>query len=780
MRLFVAPVCFFCAAIAPLAAQTGSSLYAFWTVAGRAGVTGSTDGAAADARFNRPWAVAVDGQGNVYVAEAINHVVRKISPGGAVTTLAGRAGEIGTTDGVGPSARFGATGSSPLSSMVASPIGPFGLAVDGGSLFVADGNSHVLRRISASGVVSTFSGAPGNADHLDGPVSTARFRNPTGVAVDATGNIFVADTFSHVVRRISTGGLVTTIAGLPGSAGAADGIGTAARFLHPVAIAVSSSGRVYVADSANTVRRLTPGAGGVWTVTTIAGAAFTSGTTDGAGTEARFGSSPTIFSSGVTVSFPSFGPAISSPAFVGASYKLGDLPGLAVDAMENVYVCDFSNNTIRKISAGGVVTTIGGALASGSADGLGTAARFQRPCGIAVDAAGTLYIADSFNHTIRKGAVASAPVIEAQTGNQTVTAGANVTFSVTATGSPPPAIRWSRNGSPITGATNSTLVLTNVPVTEAGTYTATLTNAVGSTFTLPAVLTVFGAPVITTHPAGASLRGGESVTLQVVATGFPAPTFQWLRGGVPLPGLTNSTLALVNAQEFTAANYSVIVSNSLGSTSSNVAIVSVDTGRIVNLSVRSALAGSSPLIAGFVVAGGVKQLFVRAVGPGLRPFGVAGAMSDPQLTLQVDGTVISSNDNWSTAPNAAVLAQVAERVGGVCVCARQSRFGRARAGAGQRRDGRDVGPRRRGRCRPARTLRRRRGDDCPPRERVGAGPGRSRRGRALGRVQPRRQYAPPAADPRDRADARLVRSDGHPFRSAAGDRRGRVHRAAGG
>jgi hypothetical protein len=654
MRLLSACVIGGIAAAVSLFAQNDAAPYAVWTLAGRSGQIGAADGTGANARFNRPWGIAVDSQGNVYVTEAVNHIVRKITPDGVVSTLAGTAGEVGTTDGMSSAARFASIGTT-ISSSASGPIGPFGIAVDlEGTSYVADANSQIIRRITPAGLVSTFSGQPRIAGSLNGDALQALYRIPVAIAMDASGNIFIADTYNHVIRRISPLRIVTTIAGSVGVPGSTDGIGSAARFLHPTAIAVSPLGEVYVADSNNIVRRLTATAAQEsWSVTTIAGSALTFGTADGTGSEARFGAAPTPSQSGgQTVTFPSFIPVESPSAFIGTSYRLGDLPGLAVDRAGNVFVSDFSNNTIRKISPAGVVTTIGGTIASGATDGLGTSARFRNPCGIAVDAAGTLYIADYLNHMIRKGALAAPPVIQSQPGSQAVAAGANVALTVNATGSPPPAIQWWRNGAVIIGATDATLALSNVQAQQAGTYSATVMNAIGSTFTIPLVLTVMGAPVITAHPVGRAAVGGQTITLTSTAVGFPVPTYQWLRDGAPIPGQTNASLLVANAQDEDAGEYRVVVSNTFGTTTSNAAVLRVTTGRIINLSIRTALVGSEPLIAGFVVSGGTKPFLIRAAGPALRQFGVGNPVADPQLTIQVGTSAPLTNDNWSSGTDA--------------------------------------------------------------------------------------------------------------------------------
>ncbi|MDQ6961736.1 MAG: DUF5011 domain-containing protein, partial [Mariprofundaceae bacterium] len=226
---------------------------------------------------------------------------------------------------------------------------PAGITVDAsGTLYVADTNNSRIRKISTSGVVTTITGNS--------------FVRPNGITVDASGTLYVADTDNHRIRKISTSGVVTTVAG-SGVAGFADATGTAAQFNTPNGITVDAYGTLYVADTFNhCIRKIS--ASGV--VTTVAGS--TLGFTDGAGTAAQF------------------------------YYPMG----ITVDASGTLYVGDTNNHSIRKISASGVVTTVAGNGIANFADATGTAAQFNRPHGITVDASGTLYVADSNNHSIRK------------------------------------------------------------------------------------------------------------------------------------------------------------------------------------------------------------------------------------------------------------------------------------------------------------------------------------------------------------------------------------------
>jgi hypothetical protein len=322
------------------------------TLAGQAGFYGSADGTGAEACFNNPCGVATDGAGNVYVADTDNHTIRKVTPAGVVTTLAGLAGSYGSSDGTGSEARF---------------RWPSGVAADGaGNVYVADTYNQTVRKITPEGAVTTFAGLAGSYGSGDGTGSEARFYLPHAVAADVAGNVYVADRDNHTIRQVTPGGVVTTLAGQAGSYGSSDGTGSGARFYQPFGVGVDVAGNVYVADTRNyMIRKVTPG--GV--VTTLAGLPGSYGSTDGTGAAARF-------------------------CYPGA---------VASDAAGNLYVADTSNHTIRKVAPSGSVTTLAGMAGSiGSADGTGSAARFYRPCGVAVDGAGNVYVADQYNHTIRK------------------------------------------------------------------------------------------------------------------------------------------------------------------------------------------------------------------------------------------------------------------------------------------------------------------------------------------------------------------------------------------
>ena len=302
-----------------------AQIYNFTTIAGTAGTTGSVDGVGTGAWFNYPISVAVDGSGNIYVADYGNSTIREISPipllaKWGVATISGTAGTTGRTNGIGTSALF---------------------------------------------------------------------NYPTGIAINnSSGTLYVADYGNSTIREIVPLGSgiwdVSTIAGTAGTSGSDDGLGSAALFSNPVCVAVDSTGSVYVADDGNnTIRAIVP-SGGNWWVFTIAGKAGTSGSADGTNNTARF-----------------YQPS-----------------GLAVDASDNLYVADAGNDVIRKITPVGtnwVVTTIAGtAKKSGSANGTGSSARFNRPIGVALDSIGNVYVADTYNDTIRRGLALAATFVPFQ------------------------------------------------------------------------------------------------------------------------------------------------------------------------------------------------------------------------------------------------------------------------------------------------------------------------------------------------------------------------------
>ena len=287
------------------------------------------------------------------VANADNQTIQTLTLStNAVATLAGTANTAGTADGTGTTAKF---------------YEPFGITLSGSDYFVADTYNHTIRKLTSAGVVTTIAGSAGTWGSTDGTGAAALFNGPKSLVSDGT-NLYVTDTSNHSIRQvvISTG-VTTTLAGY-GSysvSGTSDGTGSAARFYAPFGVAIQGA-NLYVTDTGNhTIRKVTTG--GV--TTTLAGTAGTYGTTDATGTSALFNTPTGIVSDGT-----------------------------------NLYVADSGNHTIRKVViVGGAVTTLAGtAGTSGSADGTGAAARFSQPVGLTIDNAGNLYVSDQNYTKIRK------------------------------------------------------------------------------------------------------------------------------------------------------------------------------------------------------------------------------------------------------------------------------------------------------------------------------------------------------------------------------------------
>jgi len=672
----------FAGAVTPALAED----YSIITFAGGGSAFDGTPG-----RFNNPYSIAMDSAKNLYVADTVGNTIRKVTPAGVVSTLAGSPGAAGSTDGTGSAARFNF---------------PVGIAVDSsGNIFVADAKNFTIRKITPAGVVTTYAGAPFQLGATDGPAGSARFFLPYGVAVDAAGNVFVADGGNHVIRKISPGGDVSTLAGAALQPGFVNGSGSAARFSTPFDIALDSGGNLYVADSENhAIRRVT--SAGV--VTTIAGTT-TSGATNGTIAEARF----------------------NTPR------------GVSLDNAGNIFVADYGNSTLRLIANGAVSTLAGAANIVGAVDSVGLAARFYDLTDVVADNT-TVYIADTSNNTIRKGVPASSaalPVISVQPLDQDVSVGQAVSFRVVASGSGLTYL-WLKNGAPIGGATSSTLTIPSAQLDAVGTYSVRISGVGGSIDSTIGTLSVTppgsGPIIIAARPLSQQVQVGQSATLSITASGSGL-TYQWLKNGGAIPGATSGTLVIPSAQVGDAGTYLVRVTSGAtvetataklivgtatgagvsitnqpsnqsvaagqpavfsvtatssapisyqwfkndvainGATGASLMIPSAQTGdagayrvratssgtvadsssvtlsvagsggptaRLSNLSVRTTMAAGQTLIVGTFVSGGARNILVRAAGPALGAFGLAGAMTDPRLELYNGTTQTFSNDNW--------------------------------------------------------------------------------------------------------------------------------------
>jgi sugar lactone lactonase YvrE len=333
-------------------------------------------GAPGRARLSRPAGLAIDGAGDLYVADAGNNRIRRIVRRGAITTIVG-AGPTGHLQG-GFAGDGGPATEAELDAPSAVAVGPTG------DLFVADSRSNRVRRIAADGTITTVAGNGTEGFRGDGgPAVEAELDFPTGLALDRAGNLYIADTNNHRVRKVAADRTITTVAGsgptgyLQGGLAGDGGPATAARLARPFGLAMDSVGGLYIADGFNNrIRRVTPGG----TITTVAG------------------SGPTGYLQGGLAG--DGGPATTA--------RLNFPRAVVLDAAGNLYVADALNHRVRRVGPNGIIHTIAGSgptgYLRGSFGGDGgppSGARLAFPAGLALDPGGRLYIADGENHRIR-------------------------------------------------------------------------------------------------------------------------------------------------------------------------------------------------------------------------------------------------------------------------------------------------------------------------------------------------------------------------------------------
>jgi uncharacterized protein (TIGR03437 family) len=346
----------------PLARGQTTGGYTISTVAGTPGSgTGYTgDGAAATtAQFNGLFAIAVDSSGNLYICDQFNQRVRKVS-GGTINTFAGD----------GTAGFFGDKGAATSAEVNL----PSGVAVDSsGNLYIADRNNNVIRQVNTSGTITTVAGDNGSGAGYSGDnaaATSAQLNLPTAVTLDSAGNMYIADTVNNRIRKVTaSSGFITTLAGsdLKGYQGD-NGAATSALLNTPVGVAVDAAGNVYFSDSGNNVvRKITPNN----VITTVAGTGIGGFSGDG-------------------------GAAVNA--------QLHFPKGIALDAAGNLYIADYTNQRIRKVSANGIIQTVAGTGGIGNYGdgGPATQALLNFPCGVAVDKSGNVYIADTQNYLVRK------------------------------------------------------------------------------------------------------------------------------------------------------------------------------------------------------------------------------------------------------------------------------------------------------------------------------------------------------------------------------------------
>ena len=637
-------------------------------VAGAAGLAGLVDASGSSARFHQPRGLSVDAGGNLFVADLMNHCVRRITPtrsvsifgtgtlsfprgvcvdgsggvfvmdtglhavrhitsAGVVSLLAGRV-SAGNEDAVGRLAGFQA---------------PQGMTVTpDGVAYIADTKNHTIRKVALDGTVTVFAGAAGVPGSATGSAANARFNSPTGIANDSQGNLYVSDTGNSVIRIITPDGVVSPLAGIVGLKGTTNGTGTAARFNEPLGLTVDRSGNVFVADGKNhNIRKVT--LAGV--VTTFAGGAAVSGALDGTGTAARF-NTPTgididslgnlfvadrlnatirkISVAGVVTTFAGSAGNKGVAGGTGSAARFGEPAGVAVDAANQVIVTDLYDQSLRLISPAAVTTTLAGQdwmmdqatilnflPLGGDTDGTGAVATFYLPSSVAVDETGQLFVLDRGNNTLRKGTPpALGPTIVTHPVSAVVAVTAPVSFSVLAAGAT--GYQWKKNGSDIAGQTTGTLSFASALTVNEGAYSVVVSDVNGATTSHAAILRVLQAPTITQEPVSASVNPGSNVTFSVKATGL-YHAYQWKKNGINLgtPSATTSTLSLNNVGAADNDTYSVVVSNLAGSDTSATVSLFVKIPPLITDQPDSLIVAKDALSASFTVASDGTNLTYR-------------------------------------------------------------------------------------------------------------------------------------------------------------------------
>jgi len=644
---------------------TYTPTYAFSTLAGGGSGPFSAphylDGTGTVAAFNGPQGIGLDAAGNIYVADGGNWRIRKVTPAGVVTTFAG--------------------------------IGPMQLISDvkldaAGNAYATDGVQNVIWKISPAGTIALFAGSTTASGSADGAGSAATFNSPGGMAIDANGTIYIADSGNNTIRKITTGAVVTTIAGTAGVKGSADGTGASASFFEPGGLALDSAGNLFIADTGNnTIRKLTP----TGVVTTFAGTARDEQICqDGTGAGASF----------------------AAPAF------------LAFDTNGNLLVTDSQSQLVRRITPDAVVTTCAGEPGMRDGDqGAGPKAGFSAPFGIAIDQNGTIYVANGSGNTISKGVFTAPPasltvsVASPLPSTAVVNGSAPITLTTSSTGTPT-SYQWYLNGTAIEGATTYQFTVYPTAANQ-GDYTVTASNATETTTPSEAgTLTVTTDAWLVNLSARAYSQSGAGGANQLIAgfvtTGSTSKTVL-IRGDGPSlaafnvtgflsdPQLTlvqgtttlasteswstslDATFTALGAYALTPGSHDAALLETLApgpytaqvisqTTNNGVALAEVydadrlaPTNRLVNISARAFVGtGGNILIGGFVIGGNTPQtVIIRGVGPALAGFNLSGALPNATLTLSSSSGTVAVNSGWNNAPgvgNAATGGIIVQRL----------------------------------------------------------------------------------------------------------------------
>lgn len=492
--------------------------------------------------------------------------------------------QIGFAQMVSTFAGSGSIGSVNATGLAASFYYPTGVCADAsGNIVVADQYNHKIRKISPSGVVTTFagSGAPGATDATS---LAASFNRPYSLCMDAAGNIYVGELFNYKIRKITPAGIVTTFAG-SGTSGATDATGIAASFNYPNGLCLDASGNMFVADYFNnTVRKITP----LGVVTTFAGSG-TAGAIDALGLAASFNgpsgicidASGNLYVSdfvnnkirkitpaGMVSIFAGSG-AVGSLDATGIGASFNGPGGICSDVSGNLYVSDTYNHKIRQISPAGVVTTLAGTGMAGAIDATVSLASFDHPIGVYKDATSNLFIGDPYNHKIRKIGNCVAPGSATNTSsnaNTQICVGNSTTLTAVGSGS----INWytSSTGG-VTVNTGTTLLISNTLTAGTYTYYAEVLTCTSSLTRTAITLTINPLPLIAMNSG--SICYGQSFTL----TPIGASSYSFSSGSSIVSPSTNTSYSVTGTNSFGCSNFAVSTITVLP-----LPIISVNSGSI--------------------------------------------------------------------------------------------------------------------------------------------------------------------------------------------------------
>lgn len=543
---------------------------------------------------------------NAYGSATSLAAVLAIVPGYTFFTIAGTAGPAGNVDGMGTAARFN---------------GPTGIAVDiAGYVYVADTGNDTIRKISPVGAVSTLAGMAGQSGSADGKGANARFNLPRGIAVDSSANLYVCDTGNNTIRKITPDGTVTTLAGIAGVSGEGDGVGPSAQFGSPGSVAVDSQGNVYVLDA--NLRKISPPNASVITVANLS----TTSTLGGLAVD-TLGNVFVLDVNSERVTRYAKNGAIS-----GAASGFRDFStGLAIDTSGNLYATSTADIVAEVPIGMSSANVIGGSYGQiGSQDGTGDLTLFDSPGGIAANTSSVLFIADTKNNTIRVGF----PPISSSSYSRII----NLSVRAAA------------------GAGNGTLIagfVTGGPGT-AGPLPV-LVRGIGPGLAQFGVSGVLPDPVLSLYQGGTAIAQNTGWTAnQSQITALDASTGAFpLNPASPDCALSTSIAPGLYSAELTSSggNSALALAEVYDATAAGAYVRS--SSRLVNVSARTNVGtGASVLIGGFVLTGnGLERVLVRGIGPGLTAFGVGNVLTTPQITLyDGQGAVIASNLGWGNSP----------------------------------------------------------------------------------------------------------------------------------